>query len=475
MDNLRGKAAERAIQAKLKWPDCHVVGPDEVTPVPFHTGQRWAWDAPQRWIAMLAGSQGGKTGYGPWWLKREIERRGGGDYIAICPTYDLYTLKTLPALLKTFVDICGIGKFWGGNRVLEIREGAKPDGKFWAKTSKDPMWARVILRSADSEGGLEAATAKGAWLDEAGQTRFDLAAWNAIRRRLALHRGRALITSTLYDLGWLKQKMIDPLAEVEPTHHLIDDRGAEMALRENDDIALIQFDSIVNPAYPLEEFEEARATMPPDEFAMFWRGLATKLRTMIFGTYSKEVNWIEHFEIPHNWTAAVGIDPIGTHIAAVWGALSPVDGKFHIYREYLEPFGITTAGHASEILRLTNERVVRWIVGQPSERQARLDWTAAGIQAEPPPFSDLWVGINRVYSMLKSGDMIIHSCCEGLLSEIGSYQREKDKRTGELTDRIAAKETFHLCDSLRYLVADLTEPRDRLEIVSVRQRIVPFQ
>ena len=423
---------------------------------------------------MISGTQSGKTQWAPWWLKREIEGRGNGDYIAICPTYDLYTLKALPALLKVFCDICNIGKYWGGTRVVEIREDAKPDGKFWAKTSKDPMWARIILRSADSEGGLEAATAKGAWLDEAGQTGFDLSAWNAIRRRLALHEGRALITSTLYDLGWLKQKMIDPLTGVTPTHHIVDDRGAEMTLRENDDIALIQFDSIANPSYPLAEFEEARATMPPDEFAMFWRGLATKLRSMIFDCFDRGLNVVEHFEIPYNWVAAVGIDPVGTHIAAVWGALSPVDNKFHIYREYLEPFGKTTAGHAQAIKDLSHERVVRWIVGQPAERQARLDWQAAGIPAESPPFADLWVGINRVYSMLKSGDMVIHDNCEGLLSEIGSYQREKDKRTGELTDRIVAKETWHELDALRYLVADVTEPYAREEVVYVPNRFVPF-
>lgn len=450
------------------------MGPDEVSPVPFHVGQRWAWESEKRWIAMISGTQGGKTGFGPWWLVEEIRKRGRGDYMAVTATYELANMKMLPAMLKVLVDILRIGKYWGGDRVIEICEGAKSGGEFLAATSKDPMWARIILRSADSEGGLEAATARGAWLDEAGQTRFDLTAWNAIRRRLALHRGRALITSTLYDLGWLKMKMIDPVAEVEPTHYITDDRGAEMTLRENDDIALIQFDSIANPSYPLEEFEEARATMPPDEFAMFWRGLATKLRTMIFDCYDAGVNKVPAFEIPHDWVGAVGIDPVGAHVAAVWGVLSPRDGKFHIYREYREPFGKTTTGHADAILKLTNERITQWIIGQPSERQPRLDWAAAGIPGEPPPFADLWAGIGRVYSLLASGDMVIHDCCEGLLSEIGSYQREKDKSTGELTDKIRAKETFDGLDSLRYLCAWVTEPRDREEVVDMTQKIVPF-
>jgi hypothetical protein len=38
--------------------------------------------------------------------------------------------------------------------------------KFHAKRADEPMWGRVILRSAQSEGGLESATVKAAWLDE---------------------------------------------------------------------------------------------------------------------------------------------------------------------------------------------------------------------------------------------------------------------------------------------------------------------
>jgi len=459
---------------EAKWYES-LVGPDEVSPVSFHIGQRWAWEATQRWVAMIAGTQSGKSAFGPWWLKREIERCGRGDYIAATSSYDLFKLKLLPAMLKVFVDIFGIGKYWGGDRVIEICEDAKPGGKFYANTSKDAMWARIILRSAESEGGLEAATAKAAWLDEAGQLRFDVQAWRAIKRRLALNQGRAIITTTLYALDWVKSTFLDPLAEVEPTYRITDERGAEMTLRENDDIALIQFDSIANPSYPVAEFEEARATMPPDEFAMFWRGQATKLRTMIFDCFDRGINVVPHFDIPYNWVGAVGIDPVGAHVAAVWGALSPVDGKFHIYREYREPFGKTTQGHADAILKLTNERIVRWVVGQPAERQPRLDWKAAGIDGDSPPFSDLWVGIGRVYSMFKSGDMVIHDNCEGLLSEVGSYQREKDKRTGELTDKIREKHSFDITDSLRYLISWISEPREREEVVYMPNKFVPFQ
>ena len=476
MDKLRAKATQRATQVTIAWPDRHLVGPDEVSPVPFHQGQDWAWDTDKRWVAVISGTQSGKTAFGPWWLAREIERGGAGDYIAATATYDLFKLKMLPSMLKVLVEILGIGRYWGGDRVIEIRKGATPGGRFLARTSKDPMWARVILRSAESEGGLEAATAKAAWLDEAGQPGFQLAAWNAVRRRLALNQGRALITTTLYDLGWVKQKFIDPVEETEPVEQLTTDRGAEMMLRENEDICLIQLDSIVNPAYPLDEYEELQAVTADDEFSMFYRGRASKLRTMIYDCYDAGVNRTEAFEVPHDWLSAVGVDPVGAHIGAVWGTFSPRDNRLHIYREYREPFGKTTAGHADAIQSATHERVVRWIVGQPSERQPRLDWdwSAPGVQVDQPPFADVWTGIGRVYALLKSGDMVIHDCCEGLLSELGSYQRKKNPKTGELTDDILNKGQYDLLDALRYLCAWLTQPRDKEELQYRPHKIVPF-
>ena len=453
------------------WPPECLVGPDEITPVPFHVGQMWTWDAEQRWVAMISGTQSGKTSFAPWWLKREIKRLGRGDYLAVTSTFDLYKLKMLPALLKVFCEISCIGKYWGGDRVIEICENAEPGGKFLAQASKDPMWARIILRSADSESGLEAATAKGAWLDEAGQTRFDLAAWNAIRRRLALNQGRGLITTTLYDLGWTKQKLIDPLDGVEPTHYITDERGAEMTLRENDDIALIQFDSIANPSYPVKEFEEAKATMPADEFAMFWKGMAAKLRSLIYDVYEPKIHDVEPFDVPHDWPRFVGIDPMGDKIAAVWLAYDPEKEKLYLYREHVGDFGQTTAQHVKDILELgSGERILAYTGGGPGERQSRADWTGHGLDLQPPTEDpalkmSVWSQIMRVYSTFATKDLFVFSNCGNIKAELGSYQRYKDKSTGNLTDRILNKEMYHCLDSLRAIVTWISDPIEQREII----------
>jgi hypothetical protein len=423
---------------------------------------------------MIAGTQGGKTGFGPWWLKREIEERGAGDYLAVTATYDLFKLKMLPAMLKVFEGISGWGRYWGGDRLIELSDPTTD--QFKAKKSTDPMWARIILRSADALGGLESATAKAAWLDEAGQDRFTLAAWRAIRRRLALHIGRVLITTTLYNLGWLKQQVIDPATD-DPDKVLTLETlpaGAEIERTEVLGVSLIQYDSIANPSYPMSEYLEAQATMPPDEFAMFYRGRVAQLRALIYDCFSKEIHKVPAFPVPDHWPRVAGVDPMGASIGVLWLAFDPDKDQLHVYREYLEPFGVTTIEHAKNVAALsTRERIIKWIGGGPSERQARADWTGAGVFVDEPPITDVWVQINRVYALFKSVALVVHSSCPHLLSELGTYQRKQD-REGELTELIKDKDRYHLLDALRYIVSWLTEPRETTEVIYNPLRMGPL-
>src|SRR6185436_6408940 len=87
-------------------------------------------------------------------------------------------------------------------RVITIH----PQGaQFLLKPKHDPtVTSRILFGYATDPDTLESATIKAAVLDEAGQRKFKLAAWQAIQRRLALTRGRALITTSLYTSNWLR-------------------------------------------------------------------------------------------------------------------------------------------------------------------------------------------------------------------------------------------------------------------------------
>jgi len=185
------------------------------------------------------------------------------------------------------------------------------------------------------------------------------------------------------------------------------------------------------------------------------------------GEYGQKRHAVRSFPIPATWPRAVGIDPFGAQIAAVWLAFDPQSGILNVYREYLEPFGLTTEGHARNILSATSgEPVFAWVCGGPSERAWRLEWQAAGIPVLEPPISDVWVGIDRVYQLLRDFRLVVHDSCAGIVSEIGDYRR-KVGRDGVPGETIEAKETYHLLDALRYVVAWLTEPRETTEIVQL--------
>ena len=344
----------------------------------FHEGQARAWRSARRIVAIISGSQGGKTSFGPWWLAREIEQGGPGDYIAATATYDLFKLKMLPEMRVVFEDTLGVARFWSGDQILELCEHTwhapsgmwvPQRGAFRATRSSDPMWARIILRSASSPGGLESATAKAAWLDEAGQDEFPLTAWEAVRRRLALSRGRILITTTPYNLGWLK--------------HQVYDRW----LRGDKTIDVIQFASILNPAFSREEFEERRQEMDDWKFRMFYEGQFERPAGLIYSAFIDKYKHegghkVAPFRIPLEWPRWGGIDPGAVHHAKVWLAYDPTTSVYYLYRESLAG-EMSTSEHAEDIRSYPDhERVVLWFAGQKSEKQQRLDYEAAGLLNE---------------------------------------------------------------------------------------------
>ena len=185
----------------------------------------------------------------------------------------------------------------------------------------------------------------------------------------------------------------------------------------------------------------------------------------IYEIFSEERHVVKSFAVPNHWPRVIGIDPRGAYIAALWGAYDPANNRLHIYREYLQPFGLTTAKNAQNILDLSKgETIWRWFGGGPSERQERLDFTIAlGFELESPPAVGVWPGIDRVTQLLGDGGLVIHEECTGLRSEIGGYSRVVNA-AGDVTDTIKDKDTFHLLDSLRYLVVGLLgEPQQEVQ------------
>jgi len=425
---------------------------DDGKPIPFHLAQNMVWDSTRRTVAMIAGSQGGKTTFFPWWLKREIyDLRGGGDYLAVTASFDLFKLKMLPAMLLVFEQILGLGRYWTGDKVIELRNPVT--GEFQAKRSVDPMWGRIILRSADALYGLESSTAKAACLDEAGQTRFTFQAYKAIKRRIALNRGRLLITTTLYDLGWLVNNIIDPcLEDGKVDYYTIGKAEIERTDSEKHNTTVVQFDSIVNPVFPQSEFDEAKELLPDDEFQMYYRGRKATRRFLIYDNFNSINHTCAPFEIPSHWKRYMGLDFGGANTCAVFYAEDPEKRLLYAYREYLSG-GRSIKEHATELL--TREVGVPFCVGgAASEGQWRAEFGWHGLPVYQPAIGDVDLGINRVYAQHQVDGIIYFKTLNGIIDQKGRYRRKRNEK-GEALDDILDKDTFHFLDSERYLISTI--------------------
>jgi hypothetical protein len=411
------------------------VRPDGRLQLHFHPGQYRAWQSDRRFIAVLAGSQGGKTSYGPWWLWREVRLRGPSDYLAVTSSYDLFKLKMLPALREVFEHVMRCGRYWSGDRVIEL---ADPEtGRFLARRADDPMWGRIILRSAESGGGLESTTAMGALLDEAGQDAFTVESWWAILRRLSLNLGRVLIATTLYNFGWLKAEIHDRWAAGDP------------------DYDVIHFDSTENPAFPAAEWERARASMPTWRFDMQYRGRYERPAGLIYDSFDPARHVVPRFAIPADWPRYLGLDFGGVNTAGLFYAREPATGTLYLYREY-KAGGRTAAEHAAA-LKAGEHMVPRCVGGSHSEGQWRAEFRAAGLPVQEPDVREVEVGIGRVYGAHKRGEILAFSDLAGYLREKGAYSR-KLGRDGQPTEDIEDKSTYHYLDAERYIVGWLMRP-----------------
>ncbi len=394
----------------------------------LHPGQRRAWHSSRRFVVVLAGTQGGKTAFGPHWLFREIQRRGAGDYMVVTPTFPLLEMKALPEFRRLFEDILKLGHYIGS----PVRKFVfSPEGARRAYGNTD--LTNIFFGYAADPDSLESATAKAAWLDEAGQKKFKLASWEAIQRRLSIHQGRVLITTTPYNLGWLKQKLWDEWRKGDK------------------DIEVVRFESRDNPAFPEEEFERARRTLPRWKFDMFYRGVFTRPAGLIYDNFS-EAHKCPRFAVPRDWKRYIGLDFGGVNTAAMFYAEEPGTGRLYAYREY-KAGGRTAAQHAAKILE--GEPFPALVVGgSKSEGQWRQEFRAAGLPVRGPDQSEVEVGIDRVYGAHANDSIIVFDDLYGYLDEKMSYSRALDVN-GDPTEQIEDKHSYHFMDAERYIISYL--------------------
>jgi hypothetical protein len=419
----------------------------------LHAGQARAYDSRKRFVLVCAGAQSGKTAFGPVWLYSEILKRGPGDYLVVTPTDPLLVKKALPEFLRLFKVNLKLGDYQTQQKIFTFSQ-AKNIAMFGGAGLETPT--QIFFGHASDPDSLESATAKAAWLDEAGMKNFRLGSWEAIMRRLSIHQGRVLITTTPYSsTGWLKQTLWDPWNESKGTHALID---------------VVRFDSTENPAFPREEFERAQETLPRWRFDLFYRGVFSRPAGLIYGSFDEHKHKIPRINIPPEWPRFLGLDFGGVNTAGIFLAEERVGakptGRLIAYREYMA--GERSAAQHCYHLMKGEPRIPLCAGGSTSEGQWRMEFHAGGTAKDErgnhvrvhglpihgPDQSDVEVGINRVYKAFALGQLLVFEDLHGFLDELQNYSRELNEM-GEATEKIDAIETFHFVDALRYIIGYL--------------------
>lgn len=410
----------------------------------FHPGQSRAWISKKRIIAVIAGARSGKTSFGPLWLHREMQLRGPGDYLIAAPSYPLLDKAAGPEVQELFERRLALGKMTHGP--LRFTFSDKGCRTLWGKIpTRSP---RILFAHADDPESLEAMTCKAGWADECGQKRFKLGSWEAINRRVSIDQGRLLLTTTPYNAGgWLQTLICDPVEACKGQHAEID---------------LVRFDSTLNPAFPPAEYERAQRDLPRWKFDLFFRGIFTRQPGLIYDSFDLKRHTMAPMKVPESWQRFVGLDFGGVNLAAVFFAEEQdphgaATGRLIAYREY-HPGKRKPSEHVAAILE-GEPRIPTCVGGAASEDDWRDRFAEAGLPILKPEVRDVEVGIDSVWSCFARNQLSILSSLTELRDELATYSRELDE-AGEPTEKIEAKETYHLLDACRYVVGWMRRDRD---------------
>ncbi len=397
-------------------------------------------DERARTLAAIAGTGGGKTQLGYWWLHDRMQEYPGYAWGLAEPTHNMLAKIILTSPDPNRPDLMTFLRMMGFNPVLHAVD------KIITTT-----YGKVYLGSADNPDSMQGAAVKGYWLDEAGL--MSLIAYQTALQRVSLFDGQVLITTTPYNRGWLKTEIYDKA--------------------DGDYLHVERWTSIDNPVFPKHVYEEMQSgpnAMQPHRFRMMYMAEFERPVGMIYSSFDNEKCVIPPFKIPASWPRYVGQDYGPVHTAVIWFAKCPSKykdwpaGTMFAYREYLEG-NKSIEQHTKDLKKLSKgEPIQRKIAsGLASERQWRREFMQRGWNLQECRITDVEVGIDKVWSMHQQNKLVYFNTLRHTLSQKEEYRRKLDE-SQQPTEAIDNKQQFHFMDAERYIQAALAGRRPIYEV-----------
>lgn len=424
----------------------------ETPPSWMHSGQRQVWESTAENVVACAGAQGGKTCTNPYWLLREIQRTGAlakelgrGDYLYVGPTLQLLQAQAIPQLRAYWQDELQLGELVG--------ERARPKFIFSKEGVRKLIGADIPLivhfAYASDPNNLESLTALAAVWDEAGQTDNKESSYDALGRRLSIARsrgfGRTLFTTTPYEWGWFKSRVVD------------------RALSHTDGFSYISWCSWENPLQDesviRKRLEEG---MPEWAWKMFYMAEWTRPAGAVYDSFDPERNICKAFKVPEHWPLFIGWDFGSANTAAVVLARDPDNDKTtYVVWSYFGA-GEEPGPHVRRVREAMKRKETGAVGGASSEDSIRKMFNDAGMYVRRPSVTgqgSVEAGIMSVWKGFKDGSLKVFSTEQGLIDDLNSYAYKVDSESGKLTDLIENKSSYHRLDALRYVVSEVLGAR----------------
>lgn len=373
-------------------------------------------------LAAIAGTGGGKTMTGYWWLHSRMEAYPGNTWGMAEPTYNMLSKIILessdperPSLKQYFEMVGHHPDYHAVDKILYTDFG------------------KIYLGSADRPDSMQGAAVKGYWLDEAGQ--MALLAHETAMQRCSMMSGQELLTTTPYNLGWL-------LTEIKN--------------RASNDIHVETWRSIDRPGFPRESYEKARRHLPSWRFAMQYDAQFERPAGVIYSTFNEAICVIDRFPIPDKWLVYTGHDFGPDNPAALFYAQDPDTGQFYLFAEYLPGPGVAVPDRVEEWKRITTGyNVVRRVGGSLQEEDSRLLCNMHGWVISKPKIARVEPRIDKVTGMHQLNKIMVFRDMTHYLDEKRTFARELDE-ANQPTAKIANEAKFHLMSCEQYIISDFT-------------------
>jgi len=402
----------------------------------LHSHQDKVLEAKERFIAVVSGIRGGKTTVGAVWMCNEIYRLYSagvyGDFLISAPTVKILQQSTLPKFKEFFPSSWGE---WKEQRSCFDLKWNRPG-------SNEPC--RIFVRSMDDPNGIEGMDALAAWLDEVGQMRSQ--AWLNVKGRLSVHQGRCIMTTTPYAVNWFYKDIIKKVG-IDPN------------------IIVIGWTSSDNPAFPPEEYEYAKQSLPQAIFERRYMGLFTQLEGLVYPDFDEEKHIISPFEVPDSGKDFAGVDFGHTNPTAVICIREDAkSGIFYVFDEFYQ-----RESSLQQLAGFVKGKSLSYINADPQSAQLIFELQRYhGIKHLRQADNNISVGIERIGSLIREGRLKISKKCKNTLDELATYHFPAPDSDKPTSDKPVAVHN-HAMDALRYAFSIATPGLYKQER-KVRQR-----